>query len=233
NLNDLDFPDIKLLNILVNDVTLLPSLLNLLPSEILREIGTRKFAWALSFTELVLLGLVLLWTYNNRESLERDLSLFRVQDKQRQTIQASLETQNEKIALLKRVNEETKTVKEYLKQKSNIHLPLESLPFLIPEKVCLESMLWGAGASNQPITPATTPSTLGLSGQDNLMILKGTIDAPLPEEKYFLFFRFFNNLRSSPFVEKADFQTEKLLPDGLFQINLYLKRIEPKHGLNE
>jgi len=227
---ELWLPEIKLLNTLINDVALLPPLLNLLPAEIIRERGVQKFSWALSFTELVILGLMLIWTYINQEALKRDLALLQIQNRQLQSLQVNLQNQQEKLNFIRKLIEESKIVKTHIKEKRNIYLVFEALPFLIPENVYLESITWGSLSSEQP-TPHPPPN-LGESAS-NLMVLQGKVDSSAPEEKYSLFFQFLKAMESSPFIERVNFQTEELLSQGKFQINAYLKRIESNHEFNQ
>ena len=225
HLKDCEFPEIKLLNILINEQNLISPLLNLMPPEIIREMETQKLAWAVTLTEVVLLCLVLLWTYNNKGFLKNDTHYYNIREKQLKLLETNLINKKEKIERLKKLEEETKLVKEYLKQKKYLHLYLKSLSFLVPEKIHLESISWGNN-SDQPIKATTPPSSLGQSENGNIITLIGKVDSPLPDEKYSLFFKFLGNLESSPFVEKVNYHSEDLLTQGLFQIDIYLKEIQ-------
>ena len=196
-----------------------------MPPEIIREMETQKLAWAVTLTEVVLLCLVLLWTYNNKGFLKNDTHYYNIREKQLKLLETNLRNKEEKIERLKKLEEETKLVKEYLKQKKYLHLYLKSLSFLVPEKIHLESISWGNN-SDQPIKATTPPSSLGQSENGNIITLIGKVDSPLPDEKYSLFFKFLGNLESSPFVEKVNYHSEDLLTQGLFQIDIYLKEIQ-------
>jgi len=129
NLGDCEFPEIKLLNILITELNLLPSLLNLVPAEIIREMETRKFSWAITFTEIVLLSLALLWTYNTRDFLKEGRSFYTIREKQLKSVKTRLEGQHDKIERFKKLEEEARVVKDYLKQKNNLFLRTKSILF--------------------------------------------------------------------------------------------------------
>lgn len=227
-LSDCSFPEIKLLNIMTHELSLLPSLLNLLPTELMQAMEVRKISWAITFTEVVLLCLALLWTYYNRESLERDLWFSPVQEKQLQSVQARLEEQGENIALFKKLEEETSIVKNHLTKKRYLHLCLESFLFLVPENVHLESIGWGSSSSERPVTTPPSPSNVSQAKGANLITLNGKVDASSSDQRYSLFFQFANNLKDSPFVEKIEYQSEDLFTQGLFEITVNLKDIHPE-----
>jgi Tfp pilus assembly protein PilN len=201
-----------------------------MPPEIIREMETRKLAGAITLTEIVMLSLVLLWTYNTRESLKKDTHYYNIQEKQLKSVETKLIDKQEKIEHLKKLEEESKLVKGYLKQKKYLHLYLKSIPFLVPEKIHLESISWGNSYSDQPIKATSHPANLGQPENGNIITLSGKVDSSLPDEKYSLFFKFLSNLEGSPFVKKVDYHSEDLLTNGLFQIVIYVKEIQHKYG---
>ncbi|MBN2468267.1 MAG: hypothetical protein JXD19_08960 [Deltaproteobacteria bacterium] len=225
-IKDCRLPEIHLLNIILYEPILLPPLLNLLPAEMIREVESRKLGWALTLTEAVILGLMLLWVYNAREFQKSDFHFHTIRNQQLQSIQAQLESQHDKIERLRKTVEETATVQDHLKEKKYLHLYLKALPLFIPQNVHVESIAWGAGASEESRgTVSAHPTDFGGSPNDSVIMLTGQVTTPSSDEKYADFFQFVDNLESAPFVEKVDYQSEELLTKGLFTTTIFIKNI--------
>lgn len=231
-LGDCSFPDLKLLNVLIHDVKLASSLLDLLPKEISRTIETRRLAWAITFTESVLLCLALLWAYNNRESLKRDVLFSEIQARQLRSVQTRIEGEHDTIARYRRVEEETNMVNNYLTRKKNLHHYFESLPFLIPENVHLESVVWGTKPSELRGTVSPGPTATAATDAPNVLIISGKVDSVSLDQRYSLFFQFLNNLEASPFVQRVNYDSEEVIAQGTFEITVHLKEVRPADGLN-
>lgn len=229
-LTDCAFPELKLLNIMISEASLLPSLLTLLPAEITREMNTRKAAWAVTFGEAVLLSLALLWTYNTHQSLKRDIHLYGMQASQMASVEARVESERDRIKRFKKLQEENALVKNHLSRTKFLRLYLETLPFLVPEQVHLESIHWGSSLSESPVKPTAHPSSLGRPAGANLMVIRGKVDARSADEKYARFFEFLDRLKSAPFVAMTEHQSEDLLTDGRFQLSVQVKEIQPHYA---
>jgi len=229
-LTDCVLPELDLLNVMMSEAHLLSSLLNLLPGEITREINTRKAAWAVTLGEAVLLSFALLWTYNTHDSLKRDTLFYSMQENQMRSVAARVESERDRIERFKELQEKNAVVKNHLSRKKFLRLYLETLPFLVPEQVHLESIHWGSGLSESPVKPTAHPSSLGQPVGANLIVIRGKVDAPSADEKYARFFEFLENLKNAPFIVTADYQSEDLLTDGVFQLSLQIKEIRPDHG---
>ncbi len=225
------FSEDTALTVLINEASLVPSVLNLLPPSLARERETKRFSYAVSFTEAVLLGIILISTWTTYAAYQYDRVALCNREQQLKAVEARLDSEREKIDRFKTIKQETAVVKNFLNHKKNVHLYLECLPYLVPEQVHLESLFWGAGTRQKPLKTANnSATTIGKPLKGNVFVLEGVIDVPSPELRFSLFFKVLDTLQKAPFVQGVTYYSDDLLTSGKFQLYVHLKEIGLDHG---
>lgn len=212
------------LDILAEGIKVVPRLLSFIPEEV--ELGRRleriSPALSLFLAFLLICGLVWVWwTWSKVRDEEaalvaRKAALEQVEDLLQQR-QGHLEE-------LKRLRKEAQDVFSYLQKRSLIHLPLESLPYLIPPEIHLESLRWISKSAN-----AQQGKYKGRNSEPfprQTLQLTGRVDGQRWEQRYKAFWQLVEALRKAPFVQRVDFEAVELLKKGLFALRLELKGIK-------
>lgn len=229
-LEECDSPELHLLNVLIRETAAVPSFLNLLPTELKRELRTTKLCWLVGSAALIMLGLAVGWTIDTRDSLQEDWARLSVREKELKGVEARVESERDKIERFHQLEEEAAAVKARLAQKKSPHLYLEALPFVVPPQVHLDSITWGERTSEMAVQPSTDPSELGYPAGPTRIRIKGEVDTYSSEERYARFSELVENLKAAPFTEKVEYSSNELLPAGLFELELQVKEIRAGNG---
>ena len=230
NRSDCTIPDGDLLNVLVHDPGITSHLNNLLPRELVRQEETRRLAWALGITEGVLLCLALLWSYNAAEFQKNDAALYSARVDHLQSLKSSVEQQQSPIERQKQIGRETKQVKAFLQQKTALYAYLKSLPYFVPDHIHLDSITWGNTASERRTGTVVAAPHESADFENMLITLSGQVTTDSTDVRYAQFFNLLDNLNKAPFIDRIDYESEDLLAEGLFTIDLHVKKIECTHG---
>jgi Tfp pilus assembly protein PilN len=229
-LDECESPELQLLNVLTREAASVPSFLNVLPTELKRELKTRKLCWLGGIAALVMLGVAIGWTYETRDSLQKGWLLLSQREKELRGVEAQVETEREKIDRFNQLEEEAAAVKTRLNQKRSLHLYLQALPFVVPPQVHFEAVTWGERASEMTVQPSTEPSQLGHPAGLTHIRISGKVDAESSDERYARFSELVDNLKAAPFTDKVEYQSNALLQEGLFQLDLQVKEIRSGNG---
>lgn len=227
------FPEDPALTLMINEASLVPSLLNLLPTSLIRERETRRFSYAVSFTEVVLLVLLFLFARTTYQTYQEDLKILEERDRQLKIVETQMESERQKLDRFKRIKQETSIVERYLEHKKNVYLYFETLPYLIPRQIYLETLFWGSETNKRPVRAASHPATAGNAIGKNTIVLIGSIDDPSPEHRFSLFSRMLESLQSAPFVETITSYSDDLLVNGEFQIDVHVKQIKDDYDCTD
>lgn len=216
------FPELGLLHLLLQDPSLGEPLFSVIPSEVHRHRYLKRIAAMSTAVELLLLGLVALSIWILRTSGQQDRELLHGYRRSLQVLEDTIQLHQKDIQQMERLRQSISLAQEILAQKPSLHLHLESLSYLVPEGIHLESVRWFSPSEAQPKAQGRVrQEPRGPKAEEpGFLYLSGKVDLGTPEGRYDLFGQWLELLKEE--FPHAQFQprTDELLPRGTFELAL-------------
>lgn len=213
----LQWPELGLLNLLAQDVSLGKPLLSMIPPEVRRRRHLRRIAALSLAVEILLLGLITLAITILYTANEHDKEVLRGYARTLEAMQNSLGARKGDLQEMDRLRETVLTTKKILAVRPALHLILEELAYLVPEGIRLESIKW-VEPSEEPHRQAAG-SGPGLEAQKKgLLEMEGIVQAREPELRYKTLSQWLEILKQAFPDRDVAVQTGELLQRGKFSV---------------
>ncbi len=212
------FPEAGALNLALNDPSLLQPLLSIMPPEIMRSRSLRRLAAICTVTELLLLGLVLLSILNHLAFREADMRLLRTYTTGLQALEEEIKARAGELEEMNRFRQGVQDLREVISKRQHLHLHLEALAYLVPERIHLDAIHWSspeAAAGRGPVRGRGQAANAGLA--DRIQITGG-VEGKDAFERYALFFGWIERLKEEPLGTEIAYGAEELLQKGTFRM---------------
>jgi len=191
---------ISILHLLLDNGGLISQISNIMPAELFREKELRKLSGAFVTTELCLICLLILWTYNNLTIYRGDYSLYQKKLYFLKALEERLDSHKEEFLRIQGLKEQATEVKEYLLKRPFINLYIATLSYILPPQIHLESLRWRQEEKEVQAIAGQPKGMEPIKKTSHVLTLSGRIDSEKSDERYTMFFQLINNLKKVPSI---------------------------------
>lgn len=210
------WPELGLLNLLAQDVSLRKPLLSMMPPEVRRRRHLKRIAALSVSVEILLLGLMAVAITILQMANDNDKAILLGYARSLQAMQNKLGARKEDLQEMDRLRQTVLTAKKILASRPELHVRLEEFSYLVPQGIRLESVKW-VDPSEAPPPRQAAASSAGLgAGKKGLLEIEGTVQAREPEVRYETLSQWLEILKQAFPDRDMTVRTEELLHRGKF-----------------
>lgn len=216
------FPELGLLNLLLQERNLSQQLFSVIPPEVRRHRHLKRIAALSTSVELLLLGVMVVALVILYGAVQSDKELVQGYARSLGLLERTLASRKGEIQELESLKQAVSSARQILSQKPELFVHLEAVSYLVPEQIRLESLKWTSEVASSPRPQGRSDRGQAQPGaeQPGRLFLEGKVLADDPSSRYEIFSRWLEELRAEFPGSDLGLHTGDLLDRGGFRLSL-------------